>query len=158
MEAAEALDAAGIGDRRPSVDAAAVLGNEALGATDRSTRVTRTIGTTSGALGSFPAILFAILFVVLWAAEGVIVVASRGGDWAHFLDPSYQLQINSTTTIFTFWMAFVIQNTQNRDGRAIQTKLDAIIEHLGCDAQLVALENAPEKEIKAEQDRVHRGR
>ncbi|MCA1836647.1 MAG: low affinity iron permease family protein, partial [Actinobacteria bacterium] len=79
-----------------------------------------------------------------------------------------------TTTVVTFVMVFIIQNTQNRDGRAIQTKLDAhsealcrVLTELGISdrddllARLVGIEDAPERDIKSEQDAVrhnaHRG-
>src|SRR3954452_2261964 len=79
---------------------------------DKSTALTRAIGNITGALGSFPAILLSIGLVVPWFIGGFFVSE-------HFANNTYQLLINTGTTIITFWMVFVIQNTQNRDGRAM---------------------------------------
>lgn len=128
---------------------------------DRSTLLTRFVGHATGALGSFPAMAIAATLIASWIA-GLFLV--KGG----FLNQDYQLVINTLTTIITFLMVFVIQNTQNRDGRAIQTKLDAHSEALKTIADqigvgpdrlpellnLVAVEDAPEEEIKDEQDGV----
>ena len=128
---------------------------------DRSTALTRLVSAATGALGSFPAIVCAVVLVLLWIV-GLFFV--RGG----FLNQDYQLVINTLTTIITFMMVFVIQSTQNRDGRAVQTKLDAhsealkaIADKVGIESdclpallRLVAVEDAPEQLIKAEQDGV----
>jgi low affinity Fe/Cu permease len=60
---------------------------------------------------------FACLLLVLWGLSGPIF---------HFSD-TWQLVINTTTTIITFLMVFLIQNTQNRDSEAIHIKLDELI-------------------------------
>jgi low affinity Fe/Cu permease len=128
---------------------------------DKSTRLTRAIGNLTGWLGSFPAILLSIILVGAWAAGGLFVSGRFGND-------TYQLIINTGTTIITFWMVFIIQNTQNRDGRAMQAKLDAQSEVLRAVAhrlgivdeegdlltRLVGVEDAPESVIKQDQDRV----
>jgi low affinity Fe/Cu permease len=127
---------------------------------DKSTAVTRAVGRITGWLGSFPAILLSLGLVGAWFA-GAFFVTDR------FANDTYQLLINTGTTIITFWMVFIIQNTQNRDGRAMQAKLDAqtqvlraIADHLGIDAdadvleRLVGLEDAPERVIKADQEQV----
>jgi low affinity Fe/Cu permease len=129
---------------------------------DKSTALTRAIGNITGALGSFPAILLSIGLVVAWFIGGFFVSE-------HFANNTYQLLINTGTTIITFWMVFVIQNTQNRDGRAMQAKLDAqsevlraVAERLHIDddedllTRLVGVEDAPETVIKADQNRVRR--
>jgi len=129
---------------------------------DKSTRLTRAIGNITGWLGSFPAILLSIILVGTWAAGGFFVSGRFGND-------TYQLIVNTGTTIITFWMVFIIQNTQNRDGRAMQAKLDAQSEVLRAIAhrldvrddeellaQLVGVEDAPESVIKEDQDRVRR--
>jgi low affinity Fe/Cu permease len=127
----------------------------------RSTALTRIIGRITGVLGSFPAILIAAALILTWIV-GLFLV--KGG----FLNQDYQLVINTLTTIITFLMVFVIQNTQNRDGRAVQTKLDAqaealalIAKQLGIDddrlprlSQLVGVEDAPDDVIREAQDRV----
>jgi low affinity Fe/Cu permease len=125
----------------------------------RSTRMTRAVGQLTGWLGSFPAILGSVALIVVWAVVGPIF---------DFSD-TWQLVINTGTTIVTFNMVFVIQNTQNRDGRAMQAKLDAqslalteIMQALELDAdrqvildRLVGVEEASEPTIKREQARVH---
>lgn len=60
------------------------------------------------------------------AAVGVIVVWGATGHFFHYSD-TWQLIINTGTTIVTFLMVFLIQNTQNRDSRAAQLKLDELI-------------------------------
>ena len=127
---------------------------------DKSTAVTRAVGNITGWLGSFPAILISFALVGAWVAGGFVV--------AHgFSNNTYQLLINTGTTIVTFWMVFIIQNTQNREGRALQAKVDAqaevlaeVAKSLGVDAgrhlltRLVGVEDAPERVIKADQDLV----
>jgi low affinity Fe/Cu permease len=111
----------------------------------RATQVTAEI---ASALGSFPAMIGSVVIVLVWALAGPIF---------HFSD-TWQLVINTGTTIITFNMVFVIQNTQNRDGRAIQTKLDAILEALHeTDDRLVGLEDLPEHAIREAQQVVRDG-
>jgi low affinity Fe/Cu permease len=74
----------------------------------------------SGWLGSKWAFADAGLVIVLWAALGCF------GSHFHFSD-TWQLVINTGTTIVTFLMVFLIQNTQNRDARAINLKLNELI-------------------------------
>ena len=64
--------------------------------------------------------------LVFTFAVGVIVVWAVTGPLFHFSD-TWQLVINTGTTIVTFLMVFLIQNTQNRDTEAIQVKLDELI-------------------------------
>ncbi len=59
-------------------------------------------------------------------AVGIIVVWAVTGPLFHFSD-TWQLVINTSTTIVTFLMVFLIQNTQNRDAKAIHLKLDELI-------------------------------
>ena len=73
-------------------------------------RVSQWTGTASTFLG-------AIAIVIIWALSGPIF---------HYSD-TWQLVINTGTTIVTFLMVFLIQNTQNRDGKAVQLKLDELI-------------------------------
>ena len=120
--------------------------------------MTRSIGSITGWLGSFPAILLSVIAVLAWLIGGFFVTHE-------FSNNTYQLLINTGTTIVTFWMVFIIQNTQNRDGRAMQSKLDAqsevirqIAERLGINddeallTRTVGLEDAPEKVIKEDQN------
>jgi len=72
---------------------------------------------TAFLLGHPLAFVIAVLTIVIWAITGPIF---------HFSD-SWQLVINTSTTIITFLMVFLIQNTQNRDTESIQLKLDELI-------------------------------
>ncbi|HWT00239.1 MAG TPA: low affinity iron permease family protein [Pyrinomonadaceae bacterium] len=71
----------------------------------------------SNAVGSAWAFIAAVFIIVVWAATGPIF---------HFSD-TWQLVINTGTTIVTFLMVFLIQNTQNRDAKVIHLKLDELI-------------------------------
>jgi low affinity Fe/Cu permease len=66
----------------------------------------------------------------LFAAAGVIVVWALSGPFFGFSD-SWQLVINTGTTVVTFLMVFVIQNAQNRDAKAVHAKLDELIRATG---------------------------
>ena len=82
---------------------------------------------------------FAICFVVIlaWAVSG---------PFFHFSD-TWQLIINTGTTIVTFLMVFLIQNTQNRDGAAIQTKLDEMIRASAAQNRYIGIEHLSEDEL-----------
>ncbi len=126
---------------------------------ERSTRLTRAISMIAGSVGSFSAILFAVGLVVVWIAVGLLFFESEAR-----IDMFDLLTMVGTCT--TFVMVFIIQNTQNREDRAVQTKLDAqahalkrMMDHLGIDhelplSELSGLEEAPEPDIKEEQDHV----
>ena len=62
---------------------------------------------------------------------------------------TWQLVINTSTSIITFLMVFVIQNTQNRDGAAIQAKLDELIRVSAARNTLIGIETLTEDEIEA---------
>jgi len=80
----------------------------------------------------------AILIIVLWAATGPLFGFSD----------TWQLIINTGTTIVTFLMVFLIQNTQNRDTQAIQLKLDELISvNAKARNRLVTLEDLTEEEL-----------
>jgi low affinity Fe/Cu permease len=86
-------------------------------------------------------------------AVGIILIWAITGPIFHFSD-SWQLVINTGTTIVTFLMVFLIQNTQNRDAVAMQIKLDELIRALqGAHNELVDLEELSEEEL--EQMKVH---
>jgi low affinity Fe/Cu permease len=93
---------------------------------------------TSRIVGSSWAFLVAALIVVVWAVTGPLF---------GFTD-TWQLVINTGTTIVTFLMVFLIQNTQNRDSRAIHLKLDELIMGVkGARNRLVDLENMSDEEL-----------
>jgi low affinity Fe/Cu permease len=92
----------------------------------------------SGWLGSKWAFAGAGTVIVLWAAMGPIF---------HFSD-TWQLVINTGTTIVTFLMVFLIQNTQNRDARAINLKLNELIRAVDkARDQMIDIENLSDLEL-----------
>jgi low affinity Fe/Cu permease len=94
---------------------------------------------TSTVLGSAWAFVCAILIIVVWALTGPTF---------HYSD-TWQLIINTGTTIVTFLMVFLIQNTQNRDAKAVHLKLDELIRALGpARNKLVDLEKLSDDELK----------
>jgi len=94
---------------------------------------------TSVILGSAWAFVAAVLIIVIWGATGPTF---------HFSD-TWQLIINTGTTIVTFLMVFLIQNTQNRDAKAVHLKLDEIIRAIkGARNELVDLEELSDEDLK----------
>ena len=76
-----------------------------------------------------PFFAFCLLLVIVWLVQGVVLIASKGSLHA-FLDSQYQLEINTTTTIITFLMVALLQNSQTRTDQATQHKLNAIADGL----------------------------
>ena len=101
---------------------------------------TRFAKATARASGKPAAFLGALLVVILWLASGPIF---------HFSD-TWQLVINTGTTIITFLMVFLIQSTQNRDTVALQVKLDELIRASDARNELIGLDRKTEKEIEQE--------
>jgi len=90
-------------------------------------------------LGRSTAFVLAILAVALWAVTGPFF------GWSD----TWQLVINTGTTIVTFLMVFVIQNTQNRDTKALQLKLDELIRvNKAARNSLMSLEEKTESEVE----------
>src|SRR5213592_2218631 len=94
-----------------------------------------------------------------WSFAGaafVILVWILTGPTFHFSD-TWQLIINTATTIITFLMVFLIQNTQNRDAKAMHLKLDEIIRALkGARNQLVDLEDLSDEDLKKLEEQFRR--
>jgi low affinity Fe/Cu permease len=107
-------------------------------ATKSTSRFTRFAKWTARATGQPAAFAIAVSIIFVWAVSGPVF---------RFSD-TWQLVINTGTTIVTFLMVFLIQNTQNRDSEAIQVKLDEIIRAIeGADNALLDLEELDEKEL-----------
>jgi low affinity Fe/Cu permease len=90
------------------------------------------------AAGRPSAFIIAVVVIVLWGASGPIFGFSD----------TWQLIINTGTTIVTFLMVFLIQNSQNRDNAAIQVKLDEIIRAGEAKNSFVGIEHLTEDEIE----------
>ena len=94
-----------------------------------------------------------VVVVIVWAVSGPVFGFSE----------TWQLIINTGTTIVTFLMVFLIQNTQNRDGAALQAKLDELIHAVrAADERFIGIEHLTEKdldtllaEVEARAQRVH---
>jgi low affinity Fe/Cu permease len=101
-------------------------------------------------VGSPSAFVLGLALIVLWAVSGP----------AFGYSDTWQLGVNTATTIVTFLMVFLIQNTQNRDARAIHLKLDELLRAMkGARTAMVALENSTDEELaqlQEEFDRLHR--
>jgi Low affinity iron permease len=85
----------------------------------------RFAGWAAGLASRAPFFAFCLLLVVIWLIQGVINVISTG-SFSKFLGATYQLEINTTTTIITFLMVALLQNSQTRENQATQHKLNAI--------------------------------
>jgi low affinity Fe/Cu permease len=91
------------------------------------------------AAGSTPAFIIALLLIIIWAITG---------PFFHFSE-TWQLVINTGTTIITFLMVFLIQKSQNKDSLAIQLKLNELVAaHEFASNRLVDVENMTEDELR----------
>lgn len=89
--------------------------------------------------GTATVFLGAVLIVFIWSLTGPLF---------HYSD-TWQLVINTGTTIITFLMVFLIQNTQNRDGKAVQIKLDELIRATkGARTKYVGLEDLSDADLE----------
>jgi low affinity Fe/Cu permease len=89
----------------------------------------RFAGLASRVASRAPFFACCLLLVVLWLLQGAIGVAVSG-DFSSFQSSQYQLEINTTTTIITFLLVALLQNSQTRDDQATQHKLNAIADGL----------------------------
>jgi low affinity Fe/Cu permease len=99
------------------------------------TRIANAIAYAAGKPGTF----------ILCA--GIIIVWAVSGPLFGFSD-TWQLIINTGTTIITFLMVFLIQNTQNRDSAALQTKLDELIRSSKAKNHFIGIEHLTESELE----------
>jgi low affinity Fe/Cu permease len=101
-------------------------------------------------VGSPAAFLVGLVLIVVWAITGPFFGYSD----------TWQLVVNTATTIVTFLMVFLIQNTQNRDARAVHLKLDELLRAVkGARTAMVALETSTDEELaelQEEFERLHR--
>ena len=98
-------------------------------------------------MGTPAAFLIAVLACVIWAVTGPVF---------HYSD-TWQLVINTATTVLTFLAVFLIQNSQNRDGIAIQAKLDEILIAVSkARTELVGIENLTDEEVTELKEAIER--
>ncbi|HUV70704.1 MAG TPA: low affinity iron permease family protein [Terracidiphilus sp.] len=103
-----------------------------------NSRFGRFASAASSLMGSKWAFIGAGSVIVLWIASGPIFHYSN----------TWQLVINTGTTIVTFLMVFLIQNTQNRDARAINLKLDELIHSIAnAHNQMISIENLSDEDL-----------
>lgn len=94
---------------------------------------------TADVVGSWQAFRFALLGLLLWAALGP----------AFNYSDTWQLWINTATTIVTFLMVFLIQYTQNRDARAMHLKLDELLRAMqGAHTEMANLKDLSDEELR----------
>ncbi len=99
------------------------------------TKASNAVARAAGAPVTF---IVCCLIVIVWAVSG---------PFFGFSD-TWQLVINTGTTIVTFLMVFLIQNTQNRDGAAIQAKLDELIRASGSQNEFIGIEHLTQDEVE----------
>jgi low affinity Fe/Cu permease len=89
----------------------------------------RFAGKASDIAGRAPFFAGCLMLVILWLAQGLVVILVTGKP-SKFLDAQFQLEINTTTTIITFLMVALLQNSQTRNDQAVHHKLNAIADGL----------------------------
>ncbi|MFH6784629.1 MULTISPECIES: low affinity iron permease family protein [Methylobacterium] len=106
-------------------------------ATTRSLTFSEFAASVARAAGRPVTFAASLLLIAVWALTGPLF---------HYSD-TWQLIINTGTTIVTFLMVFLIQNTQNRDGAAIQAKLDELIRASAAQNAYIGIEHLTEEEL-----------
>ena len=82
--------------------------------------------------------LVVVISTIAWLLSGPVFGFSDG----------WQLVANTVTSVITFWMVFVIQNSQNRDSAALQAKLDELIRATASRQELIGIEDLSEEQIE----------
>jgi low affinity Fe/Cu permease len=101
----------------------------------------------SAIVGSPTAFVVAVVIVMTWMVTGPLFAYSD----------TWQLAINTGTTIVTFLMVFLLQNTQNRDAKVVHLKLDELIHGVqGARNSIINLENLSDQELKSLQQQFER--
>lgn len=114
---------------------------------DKEDIFTRFTTNVAHAMGHAWVFALAVLALVIWAVSG---------PFLGFSD-TWQLVINTSTTIVTFLMVFIIQNTQNRDNMAMNIKLDALLSKAGIDSkELMEAEEKSDKKLEKEKKKIQR--
>jgi low affinity Fe/Cu permease len=99
------------------------------------------------AMGHAWVFIIALAVLILWGISGPLM---------NFSD-TWQLIINTSTTIITFLMVFIIQNTQNRDNLAVNLKLDVMMKKMGIEAKdLIEAEEKSDKKLENKVEHVRR--
>lgn len=110
---------------------------------DRFRKIANKISTVAGSAWVF---CVAVIIVGIWAASGP----------AFEFSDTWQLIINTGTTIVTFLMVFLIQNTQNRDAKAMQLKLDELIRATRANKSYIDIEGLSDEELSKLSERFSR--
>src|SRR5438094_305370 len=121
-------------DLRPLSNSDGRKGGQMQGFSKTFTRFSASVAHATGRPATFAV---CVVIVVVWAVSG---------PFFGFSD-TWQLIINTGTTIVTFLMVFLIQNTQNRDGAAIQAKLDELIRASAAQNRYIGIEHLTEEEL-----------
>jgi low affinity Fe/Cu permease len=108
------------------------------------TRIATFISTAAGQPGAF---VLALTIIVVWAVTGPMF---------HFSD-TWQLVVNTGTTIVTFLMVFLIQNSQNRDAAAMQAKLDELLRAVDqAREQFIGIEHLSDRQVEEVRETLER--
>jgi low affinity Fe/Cu permease len=112
---------------------------------DAFTRFTSAVARAMGHAWIFAA---ALAILLLWALSGPLLGFSD----------TWQLIINTSTTIITFLMVFIIQNTQNRDNLALNIKIDAMLKKMGLNKdELMKAEDKSDKKLENKKEQMQNG-